>query len=188
MNKIILTYEDGFYKITQNSETIENIKNLDEAIELFKEKVLKPKSVEKISFNEIISNLKGKNFENIKIDNEYKTICFGPLKYFYLTGKTLNIESGMYDLKYGVEMLNFIINVVSKGDEALCREFVDLCMNLNKKNAIYSIKDNSIEVRSAKLSYGVIEYNFQKEKLNNGTGFEKMSFIEFKNYCIKVIK
>lgn len=187
-NNITLTYENGKFKILKSNEIIQIEENLDKAILKFKEVLTTPESPENISWESIEQEMIPFVEKGLDINNEYKTLTFGTLKYFYLTGKTLSTNGSMIDLKGGYNLFKFAIDTVAKGNLNICTEFIDLCKFILDKKAILSIQDDSFIIRSAKLSYGALEYNFSNSKINKGTSVEKGSFQEFKKICFSTFK
>lgn len=183
-NNVALVYENGEFKISMNGSVVKSERELNLAVEKFKQVLTSPVSPEQKSWECIESEMIQYIESGLEINNEFKTLAFGPMKYFYITGKVLYTAGSMIDLKGGYNLFKFAMDIVSKGDKEKCGVFIELCKQIIENKAILSINDDTMVIRSAKLSYGALEYNFTTEKINKGTSVEKGSFEEFKEYCI----
>lgn len=187
-NNVALVYENGEFKISINGLNVKVEQNLDSAIEKFKQALTTPVSPEQIAWETIENEMIQYVGSGLEINSEYKTMVFGAMKYFYITGKVLSIGGGaMVDLRGGYDLFKFAIDIVASGDIKKANEFVDFCKMIIDSNSRYSITDNSITILSAKLAYGSLEYNFSTGKMNKGTGVEKCSFEDFKSHCKSIL-
>ena len=185
-NNIGLVYENGEFKITRAGSIIKIEEDLNVAIERFKEFLTEPVSPETISWERIENEMIPFIENGLKINNEYKTLTFEDVKYFYITGKVLSTTGNMIDLKGGYNLFRFAIKVASNGQTNKFNEFIDVCKVIVENKAILSVSEESVIIRSAKLSYGVLEYNFATNKINKGTSIDKGDFEEFKSLCFEI--
>ena len=111
------------------------------------------------------------------------------MKYFYNTDKVFYIENNsMISLGGGYSLFNFVLNKINEGKLNNEESFLELCKISMGNKAIFSANEDIVIISSPKFSYGTVEYNFATNKLNKGTSTEKVSFEEFKNYVLDILK
>ena len=189
-NKVALIYQNGEYNVTLNDSVIKTDKDFDNAVYQFKQTIANTSSTAETKSWEVIKE-RVLAYENkgIEINNDYKTITFGTMKYFYTTGKIFYIAGGqMIALRGGFDFFHFILTVVAKGNADACASFIELCKQVVESNANYRITDSSISVLSPSFNYGSAEYNFNSQKINKGASVVEGSFEEFKAYILGLLR
>lgn len=188
-SKVALLYENGKYNISINDTVINTYDDIEESFEKFK-MVIKNNSVAKVAtWENIEESLKEFTDNRLEINNEYKTISFESMRYFYNTGKVFYIKNGeMIELIRGYNLFYFILTMVLEGKVQSCEDILDFCKEVLENKITYGINDASILVSSAAFNYGYAEYNFSSGKINKGSSIEKSSFDEFKAYVLGIIR
>ena len=189
-NKVCLIYQNGEYNVTLNDSVIKTDKDFDNAVYQFKQIIAKTSSnAETKSWESIHESVLAYKENEIEINDDYKTITFGSMKYFYTTGKVFYIADGeMLALKGGFDFFYFILSVVSKGDVNVAVSFIELCKEVISNNANYRITDSSISILSPSFNYGSAEYNFNSHKINKGASIVEGTFEDFKSYILSLLK
>lgn len=188
-NKVILSFEDEKYRIYINETLFKEKEDIDASIEEFR-KVIKNNSVPKsISWDTIVERLKAFNNQDLEINNDYQTVAFGSVKYFYNTAKLFYMENGqMFQLIGGFDLLYFIVKLASENTINNYDELLKLCKEIIEVKGNYRVYESTMFISSAKFSYGAVEYDFSTNKVNKGTSFEKGTFEEFKSYVLSILK
>lgn len=189
-NKIALIYENNEFNITLNGSLIKTDKDFDNAVYQFKQVIANTSSTSETKAWDVIelSVLKYKN-NGLEINNDYKTITFGAMKYFYTTGKVFYISgSEMIALRGGFDFFHFILTVASNGNIESCKSFIEFCKDIVTSNSTYKITDSSITILSPRLNYGSAEYNFTSNKINKGASIIQGTFEEFKSYILDILQ
>lgn len=188
-NKVVLLYENGQYSISINDTVINTYDDIEESFEKFK-MVIKNNSVAKTTtWESIEEGLKGVTDSRLEVNNEYKTISFESMRYFYNTGKVFYIKNGeMIELIRGYNLFYFTLTMVLEEKVQSCEDILDFCKEVLESKITYGVNDTSILVSSAAFNYGYAEYNFSSGKINKGASIEKSSFDEFKGYVLSIIK
>ena len=186
--KISLVYENGEYTILVNSTIINSEKDFEKAVDKFNKIINDNKSLNTRSWESILDGLKDLDNEKIEINNEYKTLTFESMKYFYNTGKTFYIKneqinelSGSYNLFY------YGLKIILKGKVKSCEELLEFLTKVLENNALYTINDSAIRVSSPKFNYAFAEYDYMNNKINKGTSIESGDFEIFKEYVLPVL-
>lgn len=189
-NKVALIYQNGEYNVTLNDSVIGTDKDFDNAVYQFKQTIANTSATAETKSWEVIKE-RVLAYENtgVEINNDYKTITFGAMKYFYTSGKVFYIANGqMIALKGGFDFFHFILTVVAKGNADASASFIELCKQVVESNASYRITDSSISVFSPSFNYGSAEYNFNNQKINKGASVVEGTFEEFKDYILGLLK
>ncbi|NKF08628.1 hypothetical protein J1C67_12740 [Clostridium gasigenes] len=189
-NKIALTYENGEFNLTLNESIIKTGTDFDNAVYQFKQIIATTSSTsETKSWESIEKSILEYKDNGLEINNDYKTITFGPMKYFYTTGKVFYLSKGeMIGLRGGFDFFHFILTVASNGNIETCVSFIELCKEVVGSSGIYRITDSSITILSPRLNYGSAEYNFNSQKINKGASITQGTFEEFKSYILDIFK
>lgn len=189
-NKIALTYENNEFNITLNGSIIKTDKDFDNAVYQFKQVIANTSSSAETKPWDVIEESISKYKESgLEINNDYKTITFGAMKYFYTTGKVFYISNGeMIALRGGFDFFHFILAVASNGNVETCESFIEFCKIVVTTNGSYKISDASITILSPRLNYGSAEYNFSSQKINKGASIIQGTFEEFKSYILNILQ
>lgn len=188
-NKVALLYEEGEFNVSMNGMVLHTDRDIEHAFEAFKQVLKNNTSGQTKAWEKIEAAIRFLDPEDIEINSTYRTLSFGPMKYFYNTDKVFYIGEGkMIPLTGGYRFFEFVLTLVS--DELIHNpeSLVELCKKVIENKAIYSIKDSSIMVASAVFSYGSVTYNFSTHKMDKGTTSEQSSFEDFKAYILKSIE
>ncbi|MDU5105493.1 hypothetical protein [Clostridium sp.] len=188
-SKVELVFENNEYVVKVNNSIINKGNDLEKAYEQFKSVISNNKSAEAKAWDDIVEKFQGLDNKNLEINNEYRTMTYGNMKYFYNMGKVFYMASGqMVPLIGGYGLFKFTLNEVSKGDLEKANEFIEFCKEVMLTDVNYRVTDSSIIVSSASFNYGSAEYNFSSGKINKGASITKGTFEEFKTYVLDIIR
>ncbi|MFU7517589.1 hypothetical protein [Clostridium sp. HCS.1] len=188
-SKVELVFENNEYVVKVNNSIINKENDLEKAYEQFKSVISNNKSAEAKAWDDIVEKFQGLDNKNLEINNEYRTMTYGNMKYFYNMGKVFYMASGqMVPLIGGYGLFKFTLNEVSKGDLEKANEFIEFCKEVMLTDVNYRVTDSSIIVSSASFNYGSAEYNFSSGKINKGASITKGTFEEFKTYVLDIIR
>lgn len=187
--KVELVYENNEYSVAVNGSIIEKNIGFEKALEKFKSVIENNKSSEAKAWADIVEKFEALNNNVLEINNEFRTMTFGNLKYFYNMGKVFYMGEGqMIPLIGGYNLFKFVLFVVHDLGSEITSEFISFCKELMFKDVNYRITDSSIVISSASFNYGYAEYNFTSKKINKGASIVEASFNEFKDYVFSIIK
>ena len=188
-NKITLTYENGKFIVSLNENIIYTDKEMEGAMLKFNSVVKNNAIQQNDSWQAIEKSIKNFDMSDIELNSQFKTVSYGKMKYFYNTDKVFYIENNsMISLGGGYSLFNFVLNKINEGKLNNEESFLELCKISMGNKAIFSAHEDIVIISSPKFSYGTVEYNFATNKLNKGTSTEKVSFEEFKNYVLDILK
>lgn len=188
-NKVALIYENNQYSICINNVVISTFKDFDKAILKFKETISDNVTLHTNSWSNIEEDLKKFNNDKIQVDDEYKTISFNNMKYFYRTNKIFYMRDGqMIPLIGGYIFIYFILDMNLNGNLEDCEELLEFCTTVLKNNSTYRVSESSIIIANAGFNYGSVKYNFSNGKFNKGASIVECSFEEFKDYVLNIIR
>lgn len=188
-NKITLTYENGEFNVAINESVVYTDKEMEGALLKFNSVVKNNAIEQKNSWDAIEAEVNNYSIEEVEVNSQFKTINFGKMKYFYNTDKVFYIENNsMISLGGGYSLFNFVLNKINEGKLNNEESFLELCKISMGNKAIFSAHEDIVIISSPKFSYGTVEYDFATNKLNKGTSTEKVSFEEFKNYVLDILK
>lgn len=188
-SKVELIFENNEYRVEVNGSLVNKDKDLEKAFEQFKSVISNNKSAEAKAWDDIVEKFENLNNKELEINNEYRTMSYGNMKYFYNMGKVFYMGNGqMIPLIGGYGLFKFALNVVSNGELDKVNDFVEFCKEVMLCNVNYRVTDSSIIVSSASFNYGSCEYNFNSNKINKGASISNGSFEEFKTYVLNIIK
>ncbi|MBE6052478.1 MAG: hypothetical protein E7212_00990 [Clostridium sartagoforme] len=188
-SKVELVYENNEYVVKVNNSIIGKENDSDKAYEKFKNVIKNNKTAEARAWEDIVDKFSDFDTKDLEINNEYRTMTYGKMKYFYNMGKVFYMANGqMIPLIGGYGLFKFTLHEVCKGDLEKANDFIEFCKDVMTTNVNYRVTDSSIIVSSASFNYGSAEYNFSSGKINKGASIIKGSFEEFKEYVLSIIK
>ncbi|MGG7177674.1 hypothetical protein ACQPU1_08785 [Clostridium paraputrificum] len=188
-NKVILLFEDGNYNVCINGTIIATEKDSDKAYEKFKEVIADNKANGENNWVGILESLKDIKDQRLEINNDYKTINFGNMKYFHATGKIFYISNGqMQPLTGGIHTFKGILTMTTSGYIDNYEDLLKFCTDVLNNKATVRMTDTSIIVGSAAFNYGSAEYNFFSKKINKGASIESGNFDIYRTYVLNILK
>ena len=187
MREIVLAYHDGAFNIKVNDEIIKTEKDLDCAVESFKQAVKNNDVKQSISWETAACHLEGMN--NVVLNKAYKTATFNDLRYFYNTGQVFYIQDGqMKTLVGGFDTFKNLVALINNGAAAYEKSLIELCIYVGGRQGTYNLDQNSLYIGYGAFSYGKVGYDFNAHKMDKGTSKEQATFDEFKTYVMNVIR
>lgn len=188
-SKVELIYENNEYIVTVNGSVVNKGNDLEKAYEQFKSVISNNKTAEARAWDDIVEKFKDLDAKDLEINNEFRTMTYGNIKYFYNMGKVFYMANGqMVPLIGGYELFKFTLHEVCNGDLEKANEFIEFCKDVMLADVNYRVTDSIIIVASASFNYGSAEYNFLSGKINKGASITKGSFQEFKTYVLDIIR
>ncbi|MBD7916304.1 hypothetical protein H9660_14245 [Clostridium sp. Sa3CUN1] len=188
-SKVELIYENNEYIVSINGSVVDRETDIDKAFDKFKSVINNNKTSEARAWEDIVNKFEALNNDNLEINNEFRTMTYGDMKYFYNMGKVFYMANGqMIPLIGGYSLFKFNLSVASEGSLEKANDFTEFCKDVILEDISYRVTDSSIIVSSASFNYGSAEYNFMSEKINKGASIIKGSFKDFKEYVLSVIK
>lgn len=188
-SKVELVFENNEYLVKVNNSIINKGNDLEKAYEEFKSILSNNKTAEARAWEDIAEKFKDLDNKDLEINNEYRTMTYGNMKYFYNMGKVFYMANGqMIPLIGGYGLFKFTLNEVCNGDLEKANEFIEFCKDVMLTDVNYRVTDSSIILSSASFNYGSAEYNFSSGKINKGASITKGSFEDFKTYVLEIIK
>lgn len=182
-NKVVLMYENNLFKVYMNDKVIAKGTNMDLVIDKFKQ-IFKDNTpaINSISWEDIINRVSRFQNSDIEINNDYKTISYKNMKYFYGSNKIFYISNNtMTPLLGAYELFDFIMEIIDKRFTEY-EKLLKFCKSMIESEIIYRIFDNNIVVSNPGFNYGFIEYNFATNKISKGTAIVHGTFDEFVEY------
>lgn len=182
-NKVVLMYENNLFKVYMNDKVIAKGTNMDLVIDKFKQ-IFKDNTpaINSISWEDIINRVSRFQNSYIEINNDYKTISYKNMKYFYGSNKIFYISNNtMTPLLGAYELFDFIMEIIDKRFTEY-EKLLKFCKSMMESEIIYRIFDNNIVVSNPGFNYGFIEYNFATNKISKGTAIVHGTFDEFVEY------
>ncbi len=183
--KISLIYENDEYTILVNDTIVNSEKDFEKSVDKFNKVINDNKSLNTRSWESILDGLKDLYDEKVEINNEYRTLAFESMKYFYNTGKTFYIKneqinelSGSYNLFY------YGLKMILKEKVKSCEELLEFLTKVLENKAVYTINDVAIRISSPKFNYGFAEYDYINNKIDEGTSIKSGDFEKFKEYVL----
>lgn len=183
-NKVVLMHEDNLFKIYINDKVASAGTNMDEMVEKFKQ-IFKDNtpSVNSISWEDIYNRAVRFKNEDIEINEEYKTVSYKKMKYFFGSNKVFYIcNDTMTPLLGAYELFDFIMELCEKELTEDYEKILMFCKSMMEDEIIYRIFDTNIVVSSPGFNYGFIEYNFATNKISKGTAITQGTFDDFTAY------
>ena len=125
---------------------------------------------------------------SVNINDEYKNISLGNIKYFYHSDKAFYTGEGtMTALIGGRQFLGRVVELVAKGLLTDYNALGALCIKVIEEKANYSLAEGYLTITSAAFSYGKVVYDFERGKMDKGTTSEKTSFEVFSEYVSQML-
>ncbi|WP_061313444.1 hypothetical protein [Clostridium botulinum] len=188
-NKVTLIYKDGKFSVCINEKLINEDKDLEKSLDRFKQVIRDNVVAKSTTWENIVESIKDIKNNELEINNEYKTLTFGFLKYFYNTGKIFYTKDNkMTQLMGGCELFNFVVQISVNGEIDNYEDFLEFCKEILENKSTYRVSESSLFVSNAGFNYGSAEYNFSSKKINKGASIDKCTFDEFKSYVLDIIK
>ena len=188
INKVTLTYENHEYIVKLGEAVLVQEKDEEKAIIAFKNAIKNNTATMVLSFEEMLEKIKRLHLKGIEVNETYKTMEYGEMKYFYHTGKVFYTGEGkMVLLLGGFDYFYKVLSLVDTHKIVDGNEFIKLCAIAIEKDATYNISEDEINISSAGFSYGNVGFNFTNHKLNKGTSSEKSTFDIFKKLVVETL-
>ena len=187
-NTVALVFENNEYVIKLNETILNKEKDMERAFEIFQQEVKNNSALHAQSRESITDKVRRLGIEQVDINNEYKTMNLGSMKYFNHTGKVFYMGNGkMIQLVGGFDFFYAVIQMIYEKQLEDSEALVALCGTIIEKDAHYSLSEDGLIVTSAAFSYGAVGYNFTNGKMNKGTSSEKCSFDTFVKFVLEAL-
>ena len=182
-NKVVLVYENNLFKVYINDKVVAAGTNMEAIVDKFKQ-IFKDNTptANTISWESIFKRVSRFNNNEIEINNDYRTISYKNMKYFYASNKMFYVCNGtMTPLLGAYELFDFIMELIDNNFKEY-EKILKFCKNMMESEIIYRTFDSNIVVSSPGFNYGFIEYNFATDKISKGTAIIHGSFDDFVSY------
>ena len=182
-NKVVLTYENNLFKIYINDKVVEAGTNMEAIIGKFRQ-IFKDNTpaVNAVSWEEIIERVSRFKNDEIEINNNFRTLSYKNMKYFYASNKMFYINAGtMTPLLGAYELFDFVMGLV-QNNYLEYEKMLNFCKKMMENEIMYRIFDSNVVVSSPGFNYGFIEYNFATNKISKGTAITQGTFDDFVTY------
>lgn len=182
-NKVVLMYENNLFKVYINDKVVAAGTNMEAIVGKFKQ-IFKDNTpaANTVSWESILERARRFKDSEIEINNDYRTISYKNMKYFYASNKMFYISNGtMTPLLGAYELFDFIMELI-QNDFKEYEKILKFCKNMMENEIIYRIFDSNIVVSSPGFNYGFIEYNFATNKISKGTAIIQGTFDDFVSY------
>lgn len=182
-NKVVLMYENHLFKIYINDKVVAAGTNIDSIVEKFKQ-VFKDNTPSSniASWESILERVKKFKNKDIEINNDFRTISYKKMKYFYASNKLFYMsDNTMTPLLGAYELFDFIMQLIENNFKEY-EKILMFCKSMMENEIIYRIFDSNIVVSSPGFNYGFIEYNFITSKISKGTAIIHGTFDDFAAY------
>ena len=187
-NTVALVFENNEYVIKLNEAILNKEQDMERAFEIFKQEIKNNSALHTQSWNHIVDKVKSLEVGQVDVNDEYKTMSLGNMKYFNHTGKVFYMGKGkMTQLIGGFDFFYAVLQMIHEKQLEESETLVSLCSEVIEKDANYSLSEDGLSVTSAAFSYGTVGYNFANGKMNKGTSSEKCSFDAFVSFVLKTI-
>ena len=187
-NKVALVFENNEYLIKLNETILNKEQDIDRAFEMFKQEIKNNSAFHTQSWEAIVSKVERLGIGQVDVNDAYKTMSLGNMKYFNHTGKVFYMGNGkMIQLVGGFDFFYAVLQMIHEKQLEESETLVSLCGEIIEKDANYSLSEDGLAVTSAVFSYGTVGYNFANGKMNKGTSSEKCSFDTFVSFVLKTI-
>ena len=185
---ISLVFNNNEYAIKLNETILNKEQDLEQAIELFKQEIKNNATSHAHTWEAMMERIKGLAVEAVEIQEAYKTMQLGSMKYFNHTGKVFYMGEGkMIPLEGGFDFFYRVVQMVAEKYLEDSEALVALCATVIEKDTHYSLSEDGLTVTSAAFSYGAVGYQFANGKMNKGTASEKCNFNTFVEFVLKSI-
>lgn len=182
-NKVVLMYENNLFKIYVNDKVVAAGTNMEAIVGKFKQ-IFKDNTpaVNNVSWEEIFERASRFKNNEIEINNDYRTLSYKNMKYFYASNKVFYVNNGtMSPLLGAYELFDFVMDVV-QNSYIEYEKILSFCKKMMENEIIYRVFDSNIVVSSPGFNYGFIEYNFATNKISKGTAITQGTFEDFVSY------
>lgn len=182
-NKVVLMYENNLFKVYINDKVVSSGTNMDSIVDKFKQ-IFKDNTPagNVVSWENIFERVSRFKNKEIEINNDYRTISYGKMKYFYASNKIFYVsETTMSPLFGAYELFDFVMRLIENGFEEY-EKILMFCKNMMENQIIYRTFDSNLVVSSPGFNYGFIEYNFATDKISKGTAIIQGTFDNFVSY------
>ncbi|MGG5461670.1 hypothetical protein [Clostridium sp. B9] len=188
-NKISLVFENGEYTVYINDKAITVNKYMDNAIEKFTQTINNNAMPKSIEWETIEKELDSVELEGLEVNKDFKTATYKEMKYFFSTDKVFNMHGGkMQQLLGGYQLFSFVVNMIKEKHLEDYLGLLDFCEEILKCKVTYRVTGSSFVVGSPAFNYGSASYDFSTRKVNKGATIESMTFENFKNYVLNIIR
>lgn len=188
-NKVVLIYENNLFKVYINDKVVAAGTNMEAIVGKFKQ-IFKDNTpaVSNVSWESIFERVSRFNNSEIELNNDYRTISYKNMKYFYASNKMFYVCNGtMTPLLGAYELFDFIMELINNNFEDY-EKVLKFCKDMMENEIIYRIFDSNIVVSSPGFNYGFIEYNFATNKISKGTAIIQGTFDDFVSYVQESIE
>lgn len=183
-NKITLVYEEGRLNICLNDTVIHTENDIDQATEYFKKVIKNNGKQQDNSWNEIKAIVENRECKDLEVNETYKTVTLGDMKYFHNTGNLVYMNEGkMILLIGGFRFVTFILERMDKEELKDYKKLLELCIKVIEEKATYRVQENAFIISSPVFDYGFVEYHFHNGQINKGSSSETGSFESFCEYA-----
>lgn len=183
-NKIALVYEEGSFSICLNDTVIQTENDIESAIQYFKKVIKNNGGQQDNGWNEIKAVVESAACDDIEMNEAYKTVTLGNMKYFHNTGNLVYIEEGkMVPLMGGFRFVAFILERMEKEQLKDYKKLLELCIKVVEEKATYRVAENAFIIASPVFDYGFVEYHFHNGQINKGSSSEQGNFESFCEYA-----
>ncbi len=182
-NKVVLMYENNLFKVYINDKIVAAGTNMDSIVDKFKQ-IFKDNtpSGNVVSWESIFERVSRFNNDEIEVNNDYRTISYKKMKYFYASNKVFYIsDNTMTPLAGAYELFDFIMELIENNFTEY-EKILKFCKSMMENEIIYRTFDSNIVVSSPGFNYGFIEYNFATNKISKGTAIIHGTFDDFVSY------
>lgn len=182
-NKVVLMYENNLFKIYVNDKVVAAGTNMEAIVGKFKQ-IFKDNTpaVNNVSWEEIFERASRFKNNEIEINNDYRTLSYKNMKYFYASNKVFYVNNGtMTPLLGAYELFDFVMGLV-QNNYIEYEKILSFCKKMMENEIIYRVFDSNIVVSSPGFNYGFIEYNFATNKISKGTAITQGTFEDFVSY------
>lgn len=182
-NKVVLMYENNLFKVYINDKVVSAGTNIDSIVDKFKQIFQdNTPAINSISWESILERVVRFKNDDIEINNDYKTISYKNMKYFYGSNKIFYISNSTMSPLFGAyELFDFIMELVERNLTEY-EKVLKFCKSMMQNEIIYRTFDSNIVVSSPGFNYGFIEYNFATNKISKGTSIIQGTFDDFIKY------
>lgn len=182
-NKVVLMYENNLFKVYINDKVVAAGTNMDSVVDKFKQIFQdNTPAVSSVSWENIFERVIRFKNDDIEINNDYKTISYKNMKYFFGSNKIFYIsDNTMTPLLGAYELFDFIMELIERNFKEY-EKILKFCKRMMENEIIYRTFDSNIVVLSPGFNYGFIEYNFATDKISKGTAIIHGTFDDFIRY------
>lgn len=183
--RISLVYEDKCYQVLIGEAVVFHSEDMEKAYEHFKKEIRNNGAGKVDDWEQKLEEVKRFAVEGLAINEAYKNISLGQIKYFYQSDQVFFAHDGkMTPLFGGFSFLLRILRLIDKGYLDEGDKLVALCYKAASKAASYMLTDDRLTISSAAFTYGKVSYTFEKKKMDMGTAHKEIDFDGFAEYVM----